>query len=241
MIEASRSAVALRALLRRDRRVRLRVRVAVARSTRGDNVAVANLFFLQGSAPRRVRRDFLALFLVCLGDRGGDRRRGSRSACSCRCSRSASPACGRRGHGDVPAPSARNASTARVIAYRAMADEAHEQIHVAADPLDCFDLATDFEAYPRWAKDVKEATILSATTPAGPRAWSTGPPRWAATCATSSTTTTANAPALVLVDARGGRHVACARRDATRSTPTATAPASPTTSASTSRSRCPGW
>jgi hypothetical protein len=40
--------------------------VGLARSTRGDNVAVANLFFLQGSAPRRVRRDFLVLFLVCL-------------------------------------------------------------------------------------------------------------------------------------------------------------------------------
>jgi hypothetical protein len=40
--------------------------VAVARTTRGDNVAVANLFFLEGSAPRRVRRDFLVLFLACL-------------------------------------------------------------------------------------------------------------------------------------------------------------------------------
>lgn len=42
-----------------------------------------------------------------------------------------------------------------------MADEAHEQIHVAADPFDCFDLATDFESYPTWAKDVKEARILT--------------------------------------------------------------------------------
>lgn len=40
--------------------------VAVARSARGDNVAVANLFFLQGSAPRPVQRSFLALFVVCL-------------------------------------------------------------------------------------------------------------------------------------------------------------------------------
>jgi hypothetical protein len=40
--------------------------IALARSTRGDNVAVANLFFLDGSAPRQVRRDFLVLFLVCL-------------------------------------------------------------------------------------------------------------------------------------------------------------------------------
>ncbi len=42
-----------------------------------------------------------------------------------------------------------------------MADEAHEQIHVAADPFDCFDLATDFESYPTWAKDVKVATIVA--------------------------------------------------------------------------------
>jgi hypothetical protein len=40
--------------------------VGVARTTRGDNVAVSNLFFLQGSAPRAVRRSFLVLFLVCL-------------------------------------------------------------------------------------------------------------------------------------------------------------------------------
>lgn len=40
--------------------------VAVARSARGDNVAVANLFFLQGSAPRPVQRSFLVLFVVCV-------------------------------------------------------------------------------------------------------------------------------------------------------------------------------
>src|SRR5262245_61231363 len=40
--------------------------VAVARTTRGDNVAVANLFFLQGSAPRPVQHQFLWMFLVCL-------------------------------------------------------------------------------------------------------------------------------------------------------------------------------
>ena len=40
--------------------------VGLARSTRGDNVAVANLFFLQGSAPKPVRRRFLLMFLVCL-------------------------------------------------------------------------------------------------------------------------------------------------------------------------------
>lgn len=40
--------------------------VGLARSTHGDNVAVANLFFLQGSAPRPVRRRFLVMFVVCL-------------------------------------------------------------------------------------------------------------------------------------------------------------------------------
>jgi hypothetical protein len=40
--------------------------VGMARSARGDNVAVANLFFLQGSAPKPVKRDYLILFVVCL-------------------------------------------------------------------------------------------------------------------------------------------------------------------------------
>jgi hypothetical protein len=39
--------------------------LAAARSARGDDVAVANLFFLQGSAPSAVRVRFLAMFLVC--------------------------------------------------------------------------------------------------------------------------------------------------------------------------------
>jgi hypothetical protein len=40
--------------------------VGVSRTTRGDDVAVANLFFLQGSAPRRIQRDFLLVFLASL-------------------------------------------------------------------------------------------------------------------------------------------------------------------------------
>lgn len=40
--------------------------LALARSSRGDNVAVANLFFLQGSAPKPIRRKFLWMVLVCL-------------------------------------------------------------------------------------------------------------------------------------------------------------------------------
>jgi hypothetical protein len=38
----------------------------LARSTKGDDLSVANLFFLQGSAPKPIRRRFITLFLVCL-------------------------------------------------------------------------------------------------------------------------------------------------------------------------------
>jgi hypothetical protein len=44
--------------------------LALSRSTRGDDVAVANLFFLQGSAPKAIRRQFLWMFLVCLAIAG---------------------------------------------------------------------------------------------------------------------------------------------------------------------------
>jgi hypothetical protein len=40
--------------------------VAATRSAQGDNIAVANLFFLQGSAPRAVQHQFLWMFVVCL-------------------------------------------------------------------------------------------------------------------------------------------------------------------------------
>jgi ribosome-associated toxin RatA of RatAB toxin-antitoxin module len=41
-----------------------------------------------------------------------------------------------------------------------MADEAHEHISVAASPEHCFAIATDYERYPEWAKDVKHAAVL---------------------------------------------------------------------------------
>jgi hypothetical protein len=41
-----------------------------------------------------------------------------------------------------------------------MADEAHERISVAASPDLCWAVATDFERYPEWAKDVKHAAVL---------------------------------------------------------------------------------
>jgi hypothetical protein len=39
--------------------------LAATRSANGEEVAVANLFFLQGSAPRAVQRQFLAIFGAC--------------------------------------------------------------------------------------------------------------------------------------------------------------------------------
>ena len=95
----------------------------------------------------------------------------------------------------------------------AVADEAHEQIHVAADPLDCFDLASDFAAYPDWAKDVREATVL-ARDDAGRacrveyRAAALG--RKIRYVLDYDFRGRAR---FVLVDARRGRHVARARRD----------------------------
>jgi len=41
-----------------------------------------------------------------------------------------------------------------------MAEAAHEQIEVAATPARCFALASAFEAYPDWASDVKQVTVL---------------------------------------------------------------------------------
>ena len=45
--------------------------VALARSSRGDDVAVANLFFLQGSAPKPIRWQFLWMFVVSLAIAAG--------------------------------------------------------------------------------------------------------------------------------------------------------------------------
>ena len=45
--------------------------VALARTTRGDDVAVASLFFLSGSAPVPVRRTFATIFVVCLAIAAG--------------------------------------------------------------------------------------------------------------------------------------------------------------------------
>jgi uncharacterized membrane protein len=41
-----------------------------------------------------------------------------------------------------------------------MPDEAVEHMRVGAPPQRCFEVAVDFENYPRWATDVKEAEVL---------------------------------------------------------------------------------
>jgi ribosome-associated toxin RatA of RatAB toxin-antitoxin module len=42
-----------------------------------------------------------------------------------------------------------------------VAEQANERISVAAAPERCFEVVIDFERYPDWARDVKQATILS--------------------------------------------------------------------------------
>lgn len=42
-----------------------------------------------------------------------------------------------------------------------MADEAHERISVGAPPERCWAVATDYEQYPTWARDVKHVAVLT--------------------------------------------------------------------------------
>ena len=42
-----------------------------------------------------------------------------------------------------------------------VAEQASERISVAASPRQCYEVVIDFEQYPEWARDVKQATILS--------------------------------------------------------------------------------
>lgn len=41
-----------------------------------------------------------------------------------------------------------------------MADQATQEIAIAAPPERCWEVLVDFERYPRWARDVKEATVV---------------------------------------------------------------------------------
>jgi len=42
-----------------------------------------------------------------------------------------------------------------------MADEAVEHIRIGAPPERCFEVAVDFDRYPRWATDIKEVEVLA--------------------------------------------------------------------------------
>lgn len=42
-----------------------------------------------------------------------------------------------------------------------MAEQANERISVDAAPQRCFEVVIDFERYPEWARDVKQATIVA--------------------------------------------------------------------------------
>ncbi len=41
-----------------------------------------------------------------------------------------------------------------------MAEQVSERIRIDAPPQRCYEVAIDYERYPEWAKDVKQATIL---------------------------------------------------------------------------------
>ena len=42
-----------------------------------------------------------------------------------------------------------------------LVDQATQRTTIMASPLQCFDVATDFEKYPLWARDIKEARVLA--------------------------------------------------------------------------------
>ncbi len=42
-----------------------------------------------------------------------------------------------------------------------MAEHATEHMNVAADPQRCIEVALDFEQYPSWAPDIKEASVVA--------------------------------------------------------------------------------
>ena len=76
---------------------------------------------------------------------------------------------------NVPAPALPKASTDLTVARAAagrfayppwacfdgcMAEEAHEHTVVSAPPGRCWGVATDYESYPEWARDVKQVDLL---------------------------------------------------------------------------------
>ena len=121
-----------------------------------------------------------------------------------------------------------------------MTDTASERIRIEAPADRCFDVAVDFESYPEWVRDVKEAKILESDDEGrGLRV------EYRAAALGKSIRYVleydySEAPERVLVAVRRGRHAAPARRHATASSPRARRRrACTTTSRSSSRCRCP--
>ena len=64
-------------------------------------------------------------------------------------------------HGTFPPAHALTVDSTRADIYTsAMADTASERIRVEAPAGRCLDVALDFESYPEWARDVREAKVL---------------------------------------------------------------------------------
>ena len=110
--------------------------VGLARSTRGDNVAVANLFFLQGSAPKPIKRKFLWLFLVCLAITVGTAAWEPFGVLVPMLPVGLAGMWAARYGVFPPRP------VAQPRRRGLMADAAHEQIHVDASPARCFAVAS---------------------------------------------------------------------------------------------------
>jgi uncharacterized membrane protein len=45
-----------------------------------------------------------------------------------------------------------------------VAEQVSDRIHIDAPPERCYEVTTDYERYPEWAKDVKQATVIERDT-----------------------------------------------------------------------------
>ncbi len=149
--------------------------VALSRSARGDDIVVANLFGTIGGASGAVRRHLFGALGVCLvitvvtaaADPFGvlvpmlplgfvglwaAPVRHLPAAPLARTAASLS--------GPSPSVTVRLRAARRVDSMGSMADEAHEHTLVAATPGKCWGVATDYESYPEWARDVKHVALL---------------------------------------------------------------------------------
>ena len=134
--------------------------LAVVRSARGDDIGVGNLFFLIGLGARRRAPPAVRRARRCRSWSAGATAWANAFAVL----EPMLPLALRRlwgaRHGDVPAaPTAATVHRA-VAAGGPMTDTASERIRVEAPADRCFDVAVDFESYPEWLRDVKEAKIL---------------------------------------------------------------------------------